>query len=424
MVIVSGQNTGSITVRMNGTPVSENGFVRCTPINYCEVTNNPAFSIRMMPPQTPFPITMSISDGYYNACQAMGLNGNLLFSTIGASFASSYLWTLPPGLEIVSGANTTHITTRFLTGFTGGTVTVQAVNSCGTSGVRSFTIPSTTPLVRIDGPTNTCLHQGINATPAVYSTLFDPGNVYTWAVPQGATIVSGQGTNTILVRFAVGFTNGAITCTGLNGCNISNTRTFNVGTLFPAAPSAIDVIELQPCPNRVLSYTIATMPSNTTSLLWTVPAGATILSGQGSTSITVSYPNTIVEGVVGVASVSNCRTSGVRTTPVKLPACPPVFSGKGEQEIRVTGLAKDETSAETSIGVYPNPTNDQFNLQLNGFTNGSLLMTIRNAQGQEIKKQQYLTVTGIRFGSGLKPGIYFVTVMQGDKTKTVRVVKY
>ena len=86
----------------------------------------------------------------------------------------------------------------------------------------------------------------------------------------------------------------------------------------------IDVQNLATCPNRQYSYTIATMPANAQSVQWTAPAGATIVSGQGTTSIVVSYPCTAVNGNVTATAVNNCGNSVVRFTAVKLPACPPV----------------------------------------------------------------------------------------------------
>jgi hypothetical protein len=60
--------------------------------------------------------------------------------------AGSYVWTLPPGASIVSGSGTNSIVVNF--GSTGGSITVQAVNGCGSSSVTqqalNLIVPSAT----------------------------------------------------------------------------------------------------------------------------------------------------------------------------------------------------------------------------------------------------------------------------------------
>ncbi|TNF32357.1 MAG: hypothetical protein EP314_00140, partial [Bacteroidetes bacterium] len=84
--------------------------------------------------------------------------------------------------------------------------------------------PQTPP---IQGPTPLCQ----NATGAVYSVTNTPGSTYTWTVPAGATIVSGQGTNSITVDF--GTTGGQITVVETIQCGDGPAVTFDV-VLDPA----------------------------------------------------------------------------------------------------------------------------------------------------------------------------------------------
>ncbi|MBK7683500.1 MAG: hypothetical protein IPJ26_14010 [Bacteroidetes bacterium] len=51
---------------------------------------------------------------------------------------------------------------------------------------------------------------------------------YTWSVPAGATILSGQGTNAVSIQFTTSFVSGAISVVASNACGTSNARTKTV----------------------------------------------------------------------------------------------------------------------------------------------------------------------------------------------------
>ncbi len=62
-------------------------------------------------------------------------------------------------------------------------------------------------------------------------------------------------------------------------------------------------------PQSSVSYSIATV-SGASSYTWAAPPGASIISGQGSTNITISYPTGSTNGNVGVfASNGSCNTT-------------------------------------------------------------------------------------------------------------------
>jgi len=83
------------------------------------------------------------------------------------SDASSYVWTLPAGASIVSGAGTNSILVNF--GTTGGSISVQAVNVCGSSPVSqqavNLIVPSATftyPTIAV-GYATTFTHTGVGS---------------------------------------------------------------------------------------------------------------------------------------------------------------------------------------------------------------------------------------------------------------------
>jgi hypothetical protein len=243
---------------------------------------------------------------------------------------------------------------------------------------------------------------------------------YNWTVPAGISSFNGQGTNSISFRFPNGFTTGTISVTATNGCGTSAARTLSVGTLYPAAPGVIDVIQLQACPNRIYSYTIASMPTNAQFLFWTVPTGATLLSGQGTTSIQVAYPNTSFAGKIEVYAVSNCRSSVTRTTSVKLPLCPPGFAGRATLPI----VAESISTTTLTTNVYPNPSKHDFNLSVITASSEIIYIQIWDMQGRIVEKLKLPAFESARIGATLKAGIYQLEVRQGKQVSKQRLVKY
>jgi hypothetical protein len=334
---------------------------------------------------------------------------------------ASYLWTVPANASITAGQGTNSITVSFGSTYATGAITVASVNDCGTSPVRSLTVtrnnPSTPSL--ISGPTNVCPHIAPAGTPATYTVAAVPSvTTYTWTVPVGATIGSGQGTNTITVTYPSGFTSGAISVVASNGCGSSSARNLAVGTLQPATPGVIDVINTQTCPNREFTYTIAAMPANATSVLWTVPSGATLVSGQGSTSITVQYPGTAVDGFVTAQGVNNCGVSVIRSVTVKLAACPPPAPF-------TKGVTEVTAPAETmEVKVFPNPTVSDFKLQVITAGKEEISVRVLDVQGRFIRQFTATAYQTINLGAELKAGAYLIEVRQGKNVKTTRVLKF
>jgi hypothetical protein len=151
---------------------------------------------------------------------------------------------------------------------------------------------------------------------------------YNWTVPAGAQILSGQDTSsTITVKW--GNTGGDISVLVSNDCGqnvIPSILSVTVNTP-PAAPAAISG------PATVCINTSATFTSSYTggdvNFNWTVPADATITTGQGTNSITVLWGANA--GNVDLFVSNNCGSGPVVTKAIAtntLPAAAGIISGK------------------------------------------------------------------------------------------------
>ena len=186
-------------------------------------------------------------------------------------------------------------------------------------------------------------------------------------------------------------------------------------------PGVIDVIQTQTCPVRIYSYTLSTMPSGAASVLWSVPAGATILTGAGTSGITVSYPPTSVAGSVTAQGISNCGNGNIRSSPVKLPACPDAlkplpFTTGNPGIVTSTGAI--------TVNVYPNPSVNNFNLKVLTAEKEMVNVRILDAQGRAYKVFTVLPYQTTTIGADLKAGAYLLEVRQGGIVKVTKIVKF
>ncbi len=429
--IVSGQGTNSINVTFNNGYTTALFKVRA--VADCASSNDRTLSVTSSTYGAPGAIA-----GPTNACPFIGTAVQATYSIRKVLNAPAYIWTVPTGVTVSShpggaGVNDTIINVTFDNNFVSGTSITVQTTGCTTSAASSISITrvastTSTPGL-ITGPKNVCefMISGINPAgiPATYTIRKVNGALsYIWTAPVNAVITGhpgGAGVNDTIVEITYdnNFTTGTLSVVSSNGCGTSSARTLAITKLKPSAPGAVDIIQTGTCPSRTFTYTLGASPSNTTSILWTVPADATLVSGQGTLSITVSYPPTVINGTVTATSVNNCATGNTRTISVKLPACPPPGFGKlnatMEESIPVTNM---------SVIVSPNPTVSDFRLQVITTDKQPVNVRILDMQGREMKKLSVAPYQTIQVGGELKAGYYFIETRQGNVVKTTKLMKF
>ncbi|HNP54276.1 MAG TPA: T9SS type A sorting domain-containing protein, partial [Ferruginibacter sp.] len=150
-------------------------------------------------------------------------------------------------------------------------------------------------------------------------------------------------------------------------------------------------------------------------------AAGTLVSGQGTTSITVSYPSTAVAGTVTVVAVNNCGNSVSRSVDVKLPACPPpAFAGNNPVSKVESGVATDVFT----VSLFPNPSVDVVNLRVNSIDkNSSITVRVLDVQGRVMKQLNMMPGALKSIGSDLKAGTYLIEVLQGNHRSVQKFIK-
>ncbi|WP_344817431.1 T9SS type A sorting domain-containing protein, partial [Flavobacterium cheonanense] len=228
----------------------------------------------------------------------------------------TYQWTVPSGMTITSGQGTSSISVT-VTDAVSGLVSVRSISSCGTSAAVTLTVGTTPVLGGISGTAVVCgaAQTTIDANGQVLNN--NPVNQYTyavtavagvtnynWSVPTGATLVSGQGTNAIVVSFNLSnFGSGVISVQGSNSCGTGIIRTFSVSSVTGNIAG----------PTNICSLTTATysVPSDIgTNFVWSLPTGMTITSGAGTSTIAVAIAHPINFANANQVSVSFTTSCG------------------------------------------------------------------------------------------------------------------
>lgn len=241
------------------------------------------------------------------------------YSISSVSGATSYTWTVPSGWILMSGQGTISITTNI--GSSSGNISVVANNTYGTSNasVLAVTVSSipATP-ASITGTTT----QTASTTSTYSITAVSGATTYTWSVPTGWTLNSGQGTTSVSITSGAAGQNGNISVTAGNSCGTSSAMTLAVTVtgVAPTAPTSMTG-DNNPCPKVTgLTYSVSAVPT-ATKYTWAVPTGWVITKGQNSTIITVTSGAYKQNGNITVKASNAYGSSALLYYPVIVNPC-------------------------------------------------------------------------------------------------------
>ena len=156
-----------------------------------------------------------------------------------------------------------------------------------------------------------------NQTSVTYSINSVNGATgYFWTLPSGATISSGDNTTNISVDWGTAVS-GNITVAASNACGNGTAVSLPVTVNpLPATPSVINGAD-SICPGATgIIFSVPTI-ADATGYSWTVPAGASIISGANSDSITVNW-GTAAAGNITVKGTNTCGSGTPASLPITL----------------------------------------------------------------------------------------------------------
>jgi PKD-like domain/SprB repeat/CHU_C Type IX secretion signal domain len=252
-------------------------------------------------------------------------NTDITFNVTGGNTPYDVVWSGGSTLNNINDGHTITVSPTTTTNYTISAVTDnKGCPATGSLTPVTITVQNPPNTNNVIGSSNAC--QGATTT---YTTNPAAGATsYTWTIPNGAVIASGQGTNSITVNWPPAATSGDVCVTAINGCNPEVERCRSVNFIpVPAAPANINGPGTA-CRNTQQDFSIADVP-DAVSYVWTAPPGASILSGQGSTDVTVNFSSAAQSGNLCVRSVaaSSCGQSTNTCLPIVIVPNPvsPVF---------------------------------------------------------------------------------------------------
>ncbi len=198
-----------------------------------------------------------------------------------------------------------------------GTYVAHLTNAVGCDSLATLILNVNTFAVgQITGPATSCPYAGNAPGNAQYNITSTAASRFMWSLPAGATLVSGQGTNSIMVHYSTTFSTGAISVVVSSNCGADVTKSITITKGLPVAPVITG-------PNNACSYIGSNIPvtysltpvANALTYRWTLPSNVTLVTASpDSQSVTLTFnanfaTGTSTQRIIKAKSVSGCGNS-------------------------------------------------------------------------------------------------------------------
>ena len=334
--------------------------------------------------QTVIEPTLLAGSAFVTNTSCAGNNGAINLTPSGGTTPYSYSWT--PG-----GASS-----QDLSGIGPGNYSVLITDAHSCTSTQFYSVGSSTGAPASPAGVNGYTYICKGATGVLFT--IDPvagANSYTWSVPAGATIGTGQGTTSLSVNFSATQVSGNICVYAANGCGNSSTicKALTVTASKPSVPPVINA-PLAVCPNS--NGTLISCPSVLKADFydWLLPAGMSIASGAGTNNISVNTTSTFNGGYIKV-SAGNCfGISGQRSLKLyAIPTTPAAITGTlngacagstgvAYSIVAVGGASSYNWTAPLNASIASGQGTNSVTVDFNpAFTSGTLLVTAGNTCG-------------------------------------------
>ncbi len=398
MTITNGQGTNSISVSYTAAAIQA-GIVGQLCVYAADACTNSSTTCLGVSYQVVAPVTPGSISGASKLCPG----NSQTYSVVAVARATSYTWSVPTGVSIVSGQGTNSINVSVSVGYTGGVISVSASNICGQSAARTKAIAQNLP---VTPGTISGRKDGVCNTNAVAYSISQVANAtsYTWTVNGGA-ITSGQGTTGINVNYITSTSN-TVTVRSVNGCGTSAIRSLTVLGV-PARPGEITG-SVSPCANTTSAYSVGTV-TGATLYTWATTASGAVATGQGTKNVAVNWAGPATNQGVRVVAANSCGNSTTRTlSPIVVGSC-----------------NRESSTDEFSLNFWPNPATDALFLSFSA-PSENYRLTIIDAVGRTVFNSNGNPDAGAIMlevpVSGFAAGVYMVSLESAGKRSVARLI--
>jgi hypothetical protein len=252
----------------------------------------------------------------------------------------------------------------------------------------------------IQGPVASC----VNSTGSYSIAPVEGAASYRWTLPTGAT--GSSISNSITVSFGNNFRGGIISVVPTNACGDGAARSISVSW---ANKPPTGRIAITPPANSLVSgtYSVNALPG-ATNYTWSVSSTlATIVSGQGTRTITLQTQSGFTDATLTVIA-SNCVGTGSRAT----------IYLRTRQLVRMV-----EEASDIALKVFPNPNTGVFNVLTPALEQDAVL-EVYSMDGRQVGSwviPAHTTQQQIDLDNAA-PGIYQLRYSYGIEAKCVKVV--
>jgi hypothetical protein len=239
---------------------------------------------------------------------------------------------------------------------------------------------------------------------------------YTWTPAAGTTVSLNNSDGSLMTLHApAGFNTGTLSVTANNSCgsSLATTKTLNAA---PAKPGAVSGPVNVSASQAGAVYSVPSVGGLTYT--WSAPAGAKIVSGQNTSSITVNWGST--SGNITAKASNSCGTSTASILAVTVSAALSSNAGGGIQSA-VIALPKAMT-------IMPNPAKQIAYVTFESAIEYKYSLVVTSLSGQPLQQTNGIAYKGQNKISldvhNYANGVYMVTLINDKgESKTMKLVK-
>ena len=376
--------------------------------------------------------------------------------------AAAYAWTLPASLGGVSGVMIDSgdvnfsrvIRVKYMSSnaaLNTDQIKVRAYSGCGTAGTKTQTLthvavlppaaPTSITITRISDDCGARVYRYIAPALVQQTANNAPTTGWRWTMPTGTlgstgVLVAGTLTaQSIDIKYS---SNAASTSTDIikvcynSSCGLGTNKSqqlSNTAKTIPSVPTGVTRnLVSDVCGARVYRYTVVPV-TGADGYAWLTPStmggvtGVTLVGGNLTNSNFVDLQfryngASLSTDKIYVRAFNTCGYSlynGLLLQVYAKSSCPTSTSKSNTQQVDGVSL---------SLNIFPNPSKGLFTIKMLSAQSDKSLLNIKDVEGRILSSKIVDKGEAVTLGDELKAGVYFLEVIDGEKRKIERLIKY